>query len=277
MSQAVPAETASTSTRTENHTTTTDKEESSSTTETTYPTTTTIEILTGTTTTTITITGTPKPYTTSTGTSSTTSDTSTDGDPTPQATVTIYSPLPTSNRSGNSLTTGAKAGIGIGVALGVLLVILGAMIFLRRYRGSAKGGNTGRSELDSAPISESANKTDSPVEMEATERRVFELPTKSGLAESGANWQYAIDPTSVAIHQDYNRDGQLRNPIWAQNATPVALFADAWLVPWEENLGNAPVSPKYPNVTGSPSKIRLIPYGSTKLHIADFPIAVQSS
>lgn len=92
-----------------------------------------------------------------------------------------------------------------------------------------------------------------------------------------SNWQYAIDPTSVTVQQVYNRDGQLQNPIWAQNATPVALFADAWLVSWEENLGTAAVPPKYPNVTGPPSKIRLIPYGSAKLHIADFPMAVQSS
>jgi hypothetical protein len=124
-------------------------------------------------------------YTTSTDTSSTTSDTSTDRDPTSPATVTIYSPLPTSSQGGDSLTTGAKAGIGVGVALGVVLVTLGAIIFLRRYRGSAKGGNTGRSELDNGPIPESANKTDSPVEMEATERRVFELSTKSGLEEPG--------------------------------------------------------------------------------------------
>ena len=90
-------------------------------------------------------------------------------------------------------------------------------------------------------------------------------------------WRYAIDPTSVTVQQVYDRDGQLQNPIWEKNATPVALFADAWLVPWEENLGTAAVPPKYPNVTGSPNKIRLVPYGSAKLHIADFPIAVQAS
>ncbi|KAL4733201.1 hypothetical protein BDV11DRAFT_210392 [Aspergillus similis] len=92
-----------------------------------------------------------------------------------------------------------------------------------------------------------------------------------------SNWQYAIDPKSVTVQQVYNRDGRLQNPIWAQNATPVALFADAWLVPREENLATAAVPPKYPSVTGSPSEIRLIPYGSAKLHIAEFPIAVQSS
>ncbi|KAL3430044.1 hypothetical protein BDV09DRAFT_202517 [Aspergillus tetrazonus] len=101
--------------------------------------------------------------------------------------------------------------------------------------------------------------------------------THDYVLDPSANWQYAIDPTSVEIQQVYNRDGQLQNPIWTQNATPVALFADAWLVPWEEDLGTAAVPPKYPNVTGSPSKIRLIPYGSAKLHIADFPIAVPSS
>ncbi|XRM42803.1 hypothetical protein ABZX51_006017 [Aspergillus tubingensis] len=90
-------------------------------------------------------------------------------------------------------------------------------------------------------------------------------------------WRYAIEPTSVTVQQVYDRDGQLQNPIWARNATPVALFADAWLVPWEEDSGTAAVPPKYPNVTGSPSKIRLVPYGAAKLHIADFPIAVQSS
>lgn len=92
-----------------------------------------------------------------------------------------------------------------------------------------------------------------------------------------SNWRYAIDPSSVTIQQVYNRDGPLQNPIWARNATPVDLFVNAWLIPWDENLGTAAVPPKYPNVTGSPSKIRLIPYGSAKLHIADFPIAMQSS
>ncbi|KAL4749558.1 hypothetical protein BDW72DRAFT_177914 [Aspergillus terricola var. indicus] len=169
MSQAVQTTTETEYTATE----TTSSKDPTTTFDTDDPTTTTTEITTGTTTTTITITGSHTSYTPA------------DGDPTSPATVTIYSPLPTSRKSGSSLTTGAKAGIGVGVVLGVLLAILGAIIFLRRYRKSAKGGNTGRSELDNGPISESTKKTNSPAEMEATERRVFELPSKSGLEESG--------------------------------------------------------------------------------------------
>ncbi|KAL4887822.1 hypothetical protein BDV59DRAFT_211808 [Aspergillus ambiguus] len=101
--------------------------------------------------------------------------------------------------------------------------------------------------------------------------------TRDYVLDPTSDWRYAIDSTSVTVQQVYDRNGQLQNPIWAKNATPVALFADAWLVPWEENLGTAAVPPRYPNVTGPPSKIRLVPYGSEKLHVADFPIAVQAS
>ncbi|KAL4782573.1 hypothetical protein BJX76DRAFT_358835 [Aspergillus varians] len=98
-------------------------------------------------------------------------------------TVTLYSPLPTTTTSSdnaNGLSTGAKAGIGVGVSLGALLIIAGAILFLfRRHQGRRNGG------LDATPVSEG---TASPAEMEATERRVFELPdrNKSRLSPSEA-------------------------------------------------------------------------------------------
>ncbi|KAL4967873.1 uncharacterized protein BDV14DRAFT_188040 [Aspergillus stella-maris] len=92
-----------------------------------------------------------------------------------------------------------------------------------------------------------------------------------------SDWRYAIDQTSVTVEDIYDRNEELPNPIWARNATPTALLVDAWLVPWEEDLGTAAVPPKYPNVTGEPTKIRLVPYGAAKLHIAEFPVAVRAS
>ncbi|KAL4947112.1 hypothetical protein BDW69DRAFT_199895 [Aspergillus filifer] len=110
------------------------------------------------------------------------------------------------------------------------------------------------------------------------------LPTTEVLSQTNdyvlnpiSPWRYAIDPTSVTAKQVYDREAQLPNPIWARNATPTVLFADAWLIPWEEDSGTAAVPPKYPHVTGPATKIRLVPYGSAKLHIAEFPVAVRAS
>jgi hypothetical protein len=101
--------------------------------------------------------------------------------------------------------------------------------------------------------------------------------TKDWVLDPTSEWRYAIDPKSVTVEELQQPHKDLANPIWAREATPVALWADAWVIDWEESAGTAALPPVNPVVSGEPTKVRLIPYGAAKLHIADFPVANRSS
>ncbi|KAL2822754.1 hypothetical protein BDW59DRAFT_163567 [Aspergillus cavernicola] len=155
-----------------NPTTTTEQESTTTETTTTDPITSTVTSTTQTTaheSTSTTETTTTDPMTSTDTSASQTTDETSSNPNTQLTTVTLYSSLPTTTASGgsaNGLSTGAKAGIGVGVSLGAVLIIVGAIFLFRRYQGRRNGG------LKATPVSEG---TTSPAEMEATERRVFEL------------------------------------------------------------------------------------------------------
>lgn len=100
--------------------------------------------------------------------------------------------------------------------------------------------------------------------------------TKDWVLNPTSEWRYAIDPSSVTVEKLFNQARDLANPIWTSSATPAALWVDAWLIDWPETLGTAALPPINPIVSGEPKKVRLIPYGAAKLHIADFPVAVRA-
>ncbi|KAL4874995.1 hypothetical protein BJY04DRAFT_224504 [Aspergillus karnatakaensis] len=97
--------------------------------------------------------------------------------------------------------------------------------------------------------------------------------TKDYTLNPTSEWRYAIDPDSITVEQLQSPEEDLRNPIWAREANPVALWVDAWIIDWEEELGTAALPPVDPIVSGKPTRVRLIPYGAAKLHIAEFPVA----
>jgi hypothetical protein len=143
---------------------------------------------TGTTTTTITLTDTP---------TTTTEPPATSTDPTAPVTVTIYSPLPTQadissggGGGGGGLSSGTKAGIGVGVALGsILLVAVGGIFWFRRRKRRMED------VLRETPvIAPTLGAKEPPYEVDATERRVFELAGK-GVAVNRAmeNDRYELD------------------------------------------------------------------------------------
>ncbi|KAL3441187.1 hypothetical protein BJX65DRAFT_314072 [Aspergillus insuetus] len=142
---------------------------------------------TGTTTTTITITDTP---------TTTTGPPAISADQTSPVTVTIYSHLPTQTDSGggggggSSLSSSAKAGIGVGVALGgILFIAVGVIFWFQRRKRRLEDA------LQESPvITETAIAKGPPYEVDATERRVFELPGKGGAVNQAVeNERYELD------------------------------------------------------------------------------------
>lgn len=88
-----------------------------------------------------------------------------------------------------------------------------------------------------------------------------------------SEWRYAIDPTSITLQERFPADQDIKSPIWDRQGPPVIIWADAWVVSWEETLGTAGLPPVNPVVSGESTRIRLIPYGAAKLHIVEFPVA----
>ncbi|RDW72517.1 uncharacterized protein DSM5745_07689 [Aspergillus mulundensis] len=97
--------------------------------------------------------------------------------------------------------------------------------------------------------------------------------TRDWVLDATSEWRYAIDPDSVTVERLHEVGRALLNPVWAREATPVALWVDAWVIDWQEELGTAALPPVNPVVSGEPTRVRLIPYGAAKLHIAEFPVA----
>lgn len=83
-------------------------------------------------------------------------------------------------------------------------------------------------------------------------------------------WQYAIDPSTVRYEQTTQ---QLQSPVFDYDGSSNALLVSACLVEWKvagETFAGPP--PKNPECMGPVETLRLIPYGSTKLRISEFPV-----
>ncbi|CAK7229689.1 hypothetical protein SCUCBS95973_007310 [Sporothrix curviconia] len=95
----------------------------------------------------------------------------------------------------------------------------------------------------------------------------FLLPT--------SNWSYAVDPSTFAFHSRDKASSALANPIWANNAPPVAITVDAYPISWPNASGTADVPPAVDASavdTAAKTTLTLIPFAAAKLHIAQFPI-----
>ena len=87
-------------------------------------------------------------------------------------------------------------------------------------------------------------------------------------------WRYAIDPSTVAVERVGGEDAELPSQVFSRSNPPVSLFVDAYPVDWPEDRGTAAVPPTHPTVDGSKkTRLKLIPFGAAKLHVAQFPVA----
>ena len=90
-----------------------------------------------------------------------------------------------------------------------------------------------------------------------------------------SEWRYAVDPSTVAVSEDRPlQDGTLPSPLFVRDGPPVSLTVDAYPIDWPLEHGTAAAPPLNPRVDRtSKTKLRLVPFGAAKLHIAQFPIA----
>ncbi|KAF2493111.1 hypothetical protein BU16DRAFT_528454 [Lophium mytilinum] len=96
--------------------------------------------------------------------------------------------------------------------------------------------------------------------------------THDYVIEPASPWNFAIDPTSLEVEHVTSSDPKhLANPIWTRGAPPIVIWANAYPVEWPEELGTAGLPPQDPVVVGNATRVKLIPFGAAKLHIADFP------
>lgn len=92
-----------------------------------------------------------------------------------------------------------------------------------------------------------------------------------------APWQYAIDPDVTKMTLKHLRDesAPLPGQVWTSAGPPTAIEVDGYEINWPLANGTAADPPQSPVAVEKRDKkrIRLIPYGAAKLHIAEFPVA----
>ncbi|KAH9211322.1 hypothetical protein DL95DRAFT_437274 [Leptodontidium sp. 2 PMI_412] len=87
-------------------------------------------------------------------------------------------------------------------------------------------------------------------------------------------WQFAIDPRTVAVEKTGRENEALPNPVFARDGPPTALSVDAYPIDWPVEKDTAALPPINPVVDVlKKTKLKLIPFGAAKLHIAQFPVA----
>ena len=87
-------------------------------------------------------------------------------------------------------------------------------------------------------------------------------------------WQFAVDPSTVAVEKNGRENEALPNPVFARDGPPTALSVDAYPIEWPVDKDTAALPPINPTVDPlKKTKLKLIPFGAAKLHIAQFPVA----
>ncbi|QSS65402.1 DUF1680 superfamily domain-containing protein [Histoplasma capsulatum] len=102
-----------------------------------------------------------------------------------------------------------------------------------------------------------------------------------------SKWALAIDPSTLRFNAlaargddgaaTPNNENQLPNPLWAEKATSTSISARACEIKWEltepKGEGYAPDPPRESEreCIGKPFEVKLMPYGSARLHMAELP------
>lgn len=93
--------------------------------------------------------------------------------------------------------------------------------------------------------------------------------TMDYVLEPTSPWQFAIDPDTISVEV-----GDTGSPIFGRNGPPLALYVDAYTIDWPITLDTAALPPINPLVDPATKiRLKLIPFGAAKLHIAQFPVA----
>ena len=90
-------------------------------------------------------------------------------------------------------------------------------------------------------------------------------------------WNYAIDPSTLTYYSPGSKAAPgtpLPNPIWAPNAPPNYMTVKACQIEWPLYKQSVPAKVPLPaarKCIGDVVEIKLVPFGSAKLHMTDLP------
>ncbi|KAF9055188.1 hypothetical protein BDZ89DRAFT_1152980 [Hymenopellis radicata] len=91
--------------------------------------------------------------------------------------------------------------------------------------------------------------------------------------DATADWNYAIDPSTVEFSNEPPTNGVLPSPIFDEGQPPVTISVMACKVKWALAGDTfAAVPPTSPACLEDPERVVLSPYGATKLRISEFPV-----
>lgn len=97
---------------------------------------------------------------------------------------------------------------------------------------------------------------------------------KDHVLEPISPWKFAIDPATISVDTSPSQVKILPNPIFSRGRPPISLYVDAYPIDWPIELDTAALPPINPEVDPeTKTRIKLIPYGAAKLHVAQFPVA----
>jgi hypothetical protein len=86
------------------------------------------------------------------------------------------------------------------------------------------------------------------------------------------SWAIAIDPSTLSCY--HSGDAELQNPIWAPGTPPSWISATACEITWSLFLNSVPDRvplPEQRKCSGDVIDVKLVPYGSAKLHMSELP------
>lgn len=89
---------------------------------------------------------------------------------------------------------------------------------------------------------------------------------------NSTEWNIAIDPSTLVYNPG---SGKLPSPTWEDGKLPMYITAKACLIDWPLFLGVVPGNPALGEdrkCLGDAFDVKLRPYGSSKLHMADLPV-----
>lgn len=100
--------------------------------------------------------------------------------------------------------------------------------------------------------------------------------TKDHTITNTTAWAVAIDPSTLKFHSRKNASllvEALPNPIWQAGAPPTYMTAEACEIPWgcSKGVPANPPPPRERKCLGGQFQVKLIPYGTAKIHVAEFP------
>ena len=125
----------------------------------------------------------------------------------------------------------------------------------------------------STPPKASSNQSQYPAGYAPPQSRDYQITNTTA-------WNYAVDPSSLGFRSSAEEGRALPEPVFAPGALPVYIQASVCLIEWALYKGSVPgTAPpaEERRCLRAVESVRLVPYGSAKLHMSELPTIDLSS